>query len=313
MSGPRDYSAGTRAALATLSKGHCYYPNCHEPTIVFVNGEPIINYQIAHIKDVNPGNRYDPNMTDEERASFKNLVLLCKPHHTYVDKTKPGDFPSHVLQGWKDDREAPGVAELRGLDGLTEARLAELIREAVAGGRGSAAALDWNLDEDEFEALVAERFRDSDDITIRRFLGRAVEAWRTQVALPEGSANELTTILDRLVCLAAYAVRWDRCEWAVHVLVTLEAMYDAVLTEHGAVRVNLVEPGHQLLAAIINRVLGLGTVVLDERAWELLPELVLRRPKHLHDVCTRTGCITRRRGSPKPPTSRTPIPPRGRR
>jgi len=42
MAGPRDYSTGTRAALAALSKGHCYYPGCTEPTIVFVEGEPIV-------------------------------------------------------------------------------------------------------------------------------------------------------------------------------------------------------------------------------------------------------------------------------
>lgn len=286
MSGPRDYSAGTRAALATLSNGHCYYPNCHEPTIVFVNGEPITNYQIAHIKDANPGNRYEPNMTDEERASFKNLVLLCKPHHTYVDKTKPGDFPSDVLQGWKDDREGAGVAALRGLDGLTEERLEELIRDALAGSHGSTSELDWNVAEDEFEERVANLLRDADDITLKRFLRSAVGAWRTQIDLPKGSETELTTILDRLVCLATWAVRWDRQGSAVQVLVALETMYDVVLTEHGAVRANLVVPGHELLASIVNRVLGLGAAVVEEHAWELLPELVLRRPRNLHSTYT---------------------------
>lgn len=287
MPGPRDYKDGTKAALTTLSRGHCYYPNCHEPTIVFVDGEPIINYQIAHIKDASPGNRYQANMTDDERRAFANLVLLCKPHHTYVDKTNPDDFPSATLQGWKDERESSGVAELRGLDGLTAERLGELIREALApGARPASADLDWNLDEDDFEIRVANLLRDDDDITLRRFLRSAVEAWRTQIDLPDGSDTELIKILDRLICLAAYAVRWGRPEWASHALSAYEEMYDAVLTDHGAVRANLAKPGHELLAGIMNRVLGLATVVVTESAWELLPEAVLRRPAHLHDVYT---------------------------
>lgn len=244
MPGSRDYKEATKAALTTLSRGHCYYPNCHEPTIVFVKGEPIINYQIAHIKDANLGNRYQAGMTDDERRAFANLVLLCKPHHTYVDKTNPGDFPSAVLQGWKDDRESSGVAELRGLDGLTEERLGELIREALASGIGpDRADLDWNLDEDEFETRVADILRVGDDITLRRFLHSAVDAWRTQIEPTAGSDTELIKILDRLICLATYSVRWDRREWAVHVVDALVEMYDAVLSDHGSIRPKLVEPG----------------------------------------------------------------------
>jgi hypothetical protein len=66
-------------------------------------------------------------------------------------------------------------------------------------------------------------------------------------------------------------------------------MYDAVLTERGAVRGNLVEPGHRLLAMIMNRVLGLGTVIVDEGAWELLPEVVLRRPSRVDRMYTNWG------------------------
>jgi len=33
MSGVRDYSPGTRAALQTLSRGSCYWPGCGEPVV----------------------------------------------------------------------------------------------------------------------------------------------------------------------------------------------------------------------------------------------------------------------------------------
>ena len=64
------YSAGTRAALALLSRGTCYYPGCQEQVIVFQEGEPYINYQIAHIRDANPGNRYDSAMDDDGVSPF---------------------------------------------------------------------------------------------------------------------------------------------------------------------------------------------------------------------------------------------------
>jgi hypothetical protein len=70
-------------------------------------------------------------MSDEDRASFDNLVLLCKPHHELVDRIDPDRFPVDVLRKWKTDREGPGVAALRGLRGLTESRLEEMLEKAI--------------------------------------------------------------------------------------------------------------------------------------------------------------------------------------
>lgn len=284
MAGPREYTAGTRAALATLSKGHCYYPGCTVPTIVFIEGEPVINYQIAHIRDAKPGNRYVAEMT--ERASFKNLVLLCKPHHDYVDRQKPELFSIETLQEWKGARESAAVAELRGLDGLTEDKLAEMIRDALAVGPTRSPSLDWTVDEDQFENDVADVLRSSDDITLRRFLERADREWRDLIDENAGSVVDALRLLDRLTCLAAYAIRWDRGEWASTVVDALASMYSAVLSEHGSIRPRLVEPGHRLLMAIVDRVLGLGTVAVDVGAWRLINDVALRTPDRMHPAFT---------------------------
>ena len=50
MSGLRSYTAGTRAALQTLSRGSCYYPGCGEPLVKLVKEDYYINYEIAHIR-----------------------------------------------------------------------------------------------------------------------------------------------------------------------------------------------------------------------------------------------------------------------
>lgn len=137
MPGPRSYSVGTRAALVSMAGGTCYFPGCRTPTIAFLDGEPLANFDIAHIRDARPGNRFVAEMTDVQRAHFSNLILLCRPHHTLVDKTRPGDFSIATLESWKHAREGvtlgggthPG-ADLSGMD------LETLIKDAVSAGLG---------------------------------------------------------------------------------------------------------------------------------------------------------------------------------
>lgn len=129
MTDPRAYSAGTRAGLFALGSGTCYYPNCARPAVEMVGWEPEVAVQIAHIHGASPGSaRYDAGMTDSERASFSNLILLCTPHHNVVDRRHPEDYPAEVLKAWKTDHEgASGVPPLP----ITESTLLDAIRDAV--------------------------------------------------------------------------------------------------------------------------------------------------------------------------------------
>lgn len=135
MPGPRDYSTGTERALFRLARGTCYHPDCLVPIMREVDGHPVVNVEIGHIRGANPGSaRYDPAMTDLERASFPNLLLVCTAHHKLIDRISPDDYPVQLLTGWKADAEREGgLDELRDMDGLlTESRLGELIEQAVA-------------------------------------------------------------------------------------------------------------------------------------------------------------------------------------
>ena len=109
------YGRGVLPALSVLSRGACYRPSCDEPITRFVDGIPVNNFEIAHIRAANEGGRrYVEGMTDKERNSFDNLVLLCGVHH----KIRPDDFTVEELQDWKILREESGLAALRGLRGL---------------------------------------------------------------------------------------------------------------------------------------------------------------------------------------------------
>ncbi len=126
------YSRATEVALAAFSGGRCYYPDCDVPTVVKVEGEAIPNRQRAHIKARNlHGPRHDARMTDDQRDAWPNLLLLCHPHHTWVDKRHPDKYAPETLYEWKRKREADTMAGLIGLGRVTEERLQEIVADAV--------------------------------------------------------------------------------------------------------------------------------------------------------------------------------------
>lgn len=127
----RKYDNATLAGLMTLCRGYCYWPGCTSRVITMVNGVPKLNAEIAHIRAINPGGkRFDAKWSVPERNSFKNLLLLCVPHHTTIDGASSTDYPVELLEEWKASREGESVEALEGLTGLTEARLGEMLAEA---------------------------------------------------------------------------------------------------------------------------------------------------------------------------------------
>jgi hypothetical protein len=53
---------------------------------------------IAHIAGERPGSaRFDPSMTDIERHSYENLMLLCPTHHRTIDRLGPDDLNRHMV------------------------------------------------------------------------------------------------------------------------------------------------------------------------------------------------------------------------
>jgi len=127
----RKYDNATLAGLMTLCRGYCYWPGCTSRVITMVNGVPKLNAEIAHIRAINRGGkRFDGTWSVPERNSFKNLLLLCVPHHTTIDGARSDDYPKELLVKWKADREGDSIEALEGLTGLTETRLGEMLAEA---------------------------------------------------------------------------------------------------------------------------------------------------------------------------------------
>ncbi|WP_218939738.1 HNH endonuclease [Lutibacter citreus] len=64
--------------------------------------------EIAHICAASSeGPRFDSKMTDDERRSFNNLILLCDEHHKMIDNPDTIDkFPASVIKEWKSAHES---------------------------------------------------------------------------------------------------------------------------------------------------------------------------------------------------------------
>lgn len=92
----------------------------------------MMNLERAHIRAQNPGGpRFDDAMSEDQRDAWENLIWLCHPHHTYVDRHRPDEFPPGKLAEWKRKREKDTTAGLIGLGRISEDRLQQLLADAV--------------------------------------------------------------------------------------------------------------------------------------------------------------------------------------
>ena len=105
-SGP-DFSRPTVGALAKRSAQICSNPACHKPTSGphSDEGKAVIVGEAAHIRGARPGAaRFDPGMTDEQRADPSNGVWLCRNCAKRIDSDGVR-FSVDVLLQWKEAHE----------------------------------------------------------------------------------------------------------------------------------------------------------------------------------------------------------------
>jgi hypothetical protein len=103
--GKANPSADTRIRLFADSAGFCQNPACTRALFVeTAKGKAVHFAEMAHIfaaSDVGP--RANPNLSEDERGAYQNLILLCAICHTVVDKA-PDDYPDSLMRQWKRDR-----------------------------------------------------------------------------------------------------------------------------------------------------------------------------------------------------------------
>lgn len=87
--------------LYLKSGNQCAFPGCYN-AMVDDNGNFI--GQICHIEAAEAGGeRFNPNMTNEERRAYDNLMLMCYEHHVVTNDVVK--YPVSVLKKMKKEHE----------------------------------------------------------------------------------------------------------------------------------------------------------------------------------------------------------------
>jgi hypothetical protein len=90
--------------LFAYSGNQCAIPTCSEP---LVDPSGTMLGKIAHICAAESGGaRFDPNMSNESRRSFDNLMVVCGRHHDVIDDpANTPAYPVQKLRQFKTDHE----------------------------------------------------------------------------------------------------------------------------------------------------------------------------------------------------------------
>lgn len=101
----RQYTPTTIKRLFMLSGNKCASPGCIKQLIS--GDRTTIISKICHIEAADiGGNRYNPEMTDDDRRAYENLFLLCDEHHSIIDNpSNEKKYPVEMLAQWKSDHE----------------------------------------------------------------------------------------------------------------------------------------------------------------------------------------------------------------
>lgn len=88
--------------LYIKSGNECAFPGCHN---VLVDENGTFVGEVCHIEAAMPGGeRFNPNMTNEDRRSYDNLMLMCHQHH--VKTNDVNKYPVEKMKQMKRDHES---------------------------------------------------------------------------------------------------------------------------------------------------------------------------------------------------------------
>ena len=101
-SGARNYSEKTIKRLFARSGNTCAFPGCDK---MLVNQSNAKDANICHIEGAKPGSeRYNPKMTNAQRADYANLIVFCIQHHDETNDTER--YTVEVLKEMKREHES---------------------------------------------------------------------------------------------------------------------------------------------------------------------------------------------------------------
>lgn len=118
----------TQRRLFAASAGYCQNPGCERELFFDSEGKSIHVAEMAHVFAASArGPRGTGGLSEAERGSFDNLVMLCAICHTIVDKA-PEAYSDEKMLGWKRDH----AEKLKALFGVVAFDSRQAARDAIA-------------------------------------------------------------------------------------------------------------------------------------------------------------------------------------
>ena len=172
----REVSTKNSNILYALSGNECAHPECNESLIEDATSESGAQSkgEICHIIAVSDaGPRGRQGLTETQLNSLDNLILLCRNHHSVVDRQHES-YPASRLKKWKDDHEKR-VKQRRASEDLEKMRsdrqsavyqielIDEKIREVIDRLRRSHHFSEFNSAKESEQLgrrLIADEFKD---------------------------------------------------------------------------------------------------------------------------------------------------------
>jgi hypothetical protein len=98
-------NAHTQRRLFASSAGYCQNSSCSEKLFDEAKGKRFLIAELAHVFAAqDDGPRPNPELSEEDRGAFENLIVLCANCHTMVDKASDA-FPDSMMKRWKREHE----------------------------------------------------------------------------------------------------------------------------------------------------------------------------------------------------------------
>ena len=120
-------SSVTKLRLFADSAGYCQNPDCLSALFRDIDDDTIHIAEMAHVISAgDSGPRADDTLSDDDRAKYDNLILLCPTCHTIIDKAED-KFPEDVITRWKQEH----VNRIADAFGLTKLDSREAVREMI--------------------------------------------------------------------------------------------------------------------------------------------------------------------------------------
>lgn len=119
----------TKLRLFADSGGYCANPDCLTEIFRELESDVIHIGEIAHIISAgDDGPRANLRLSDEERSTYENLILLCPTCHTIIDKAEE-KYSEVLILSWKRNHKEKVAAQfgIRRFNSRDEARASLLI------------------------------------------------------------------------------------------------------------------------------------------------------------------------------------------